>query len=429
MPRNPDYQTLHAGTDAAATRRQVELERRELLEPHRNYQLVDCDQHYYEPDDCFTRHLESKYRNEAIEVRRDQADGLGRIYRAGKRFRHLAGPLGERIHAPGSLREYFKSGSRTARNDSETFHASEFPEFVNDREARLRVMDSHEVEAVLMLPTLGVQVESECCATRECTPEVWFALMRSFNRWLEEDWGYGSDGRIFGAPLVSLYDAELAVKELDRLISVGAKAVILRAGPAYGRSPADPIFDPFWSRLQEADVVVAFHLGDFGYQDFFATEWGYGIDHYPAGSLGFERLTCMGDRAMPDTIAALILGNLFGRFPGLRCMIIELGSTWLPPLLKKLDQIKQGQNRIGVQLDEDPSETYRRHFWISPYYEDPWEDIIACVGADRVLLGSDWPHPESLPEPLDILEEIGIVSSANMRKILRDNTASLLGIG
>ena len=80
MPRNPDYQTLHAGTDAAATRRQVELERRELLEPHRNYQLVDCDQHYYEPDDCFTRHLESKYRNEAIEVRRDQADGLGRIY-------------------------------------------------------------------------------------------------------------------------------------------------------------------------------------------------------------------------------------------------------------------------------------------------------------------------------------------------------------
>ena len=261
--------------------------------------------------------------------------------------------------------------------------------------------------------------------------DVWFALLRSFNRWVEDDWGYGSDGRIFAAPLVSLFDPDLAVVELERLIRAGARVVILRAGPVYGRSPADPVFDPFWARVEEANVVVAFHTGDFGYEDFFATQWGYGKDHYglvTGFSHPFVSLTCGGDRAVIDTVAALIFGNLFGRFPRLRCMIIELGASWVPDLLKKMDMVWRRRNPVYERLEEEPSTIYQRHFWITPYYEDPWSEIIQSVGASRVLLGSDWPHPEGLSEPLDILEDMGLVSSEDLRLILRDNTASLLGI-
>ena len=431
MVRNADYrdQELQLSAEGKLSSREIEKQHRAVLEGYRDYQLIDCDQHYYEPDDCFTRHLESKYLDVAVEVRRDQADGLGRIYRAGQRFRHLSGPLGERTQAPGALREYFKSDGAEKASASANIRAEDFPEFIDDKAARLKVMDAHDVQATLMLPTLGVVVESECCATRDTSPEAWFALMRSFNRWVEEAWGFGADGRIFGAPLVSLYDPALAVVELERLIAAGARAVVLRAGPAYGYSPADEIFDPFWARVQEAGVVVAFHTGDFGYQDFFATEWGYGKEHKPFGSASaFERLTCGSERAISDTIAALIFGNLFGRFPELRFAVIELGSVWLRPLLKNLDHAWSRGTKDRARIADRPSDVYKKHFWISPYYEDPFDEVIEMVGADRVLLGSDWPHPEGVPEPLDMLEEMGLLSSEELRLIARDNTATLLGL-
>lgn len=425
--RNADTQLVHTQTaEEKAADQVLIMERRANYESKRDYKVIDCDQHYYEPDDCFTRHIEKKYAGEAIEVRRDQADGLGRLYRAGKRLRHVSGPLGESTAPPGALREYFKSHGQGYRPTGE-IQAKDYPEFMNDKAARLAVMDSHQLESVLLLPTLGVLAESECCALRDIEPETWYAIMRSFNRWIEDDWGYGADGRIFGAALVSLYEPTLAVIELERLINAGVKVVIVRAGSAYGRSPADPIFDPFWARIQEANLLVAFHLGDFGYQDTFGREWGYGTNHHPAAiASGFEALTCGGERAMSDVIAALVFGNLFGRFPGLRCAIIELGSVWMAPLLKKMDMYWGRGNRDKVQISEKPSEIVKRHFWISPYYEDPWQEIIDLMGVDHVIYGSDWPHPEGLPEPLDVLEEIGVVSHEDLRKIIRDNTLSLL---
>jgi len=407
-------------------RREVERERRAVLEAHCNYRLVDADQHYYEPDDCFTRHLESQYRDQAVEIRRDGADGRGRIYLAGQRFRHLPGPPGESVAQPGVMREYFKSEARDIKKDYDGVVGAEIPEWSN-RNARLRVLDQQQVEACLMLPTLGVLVENECC--RNVDAPVWYALMRSFNRWIEEDWGYGKDGRIFGVPLVSLFDPELAVVELERLLEAGAKVLLMRAGPVYGRSPADPVFDPFWARVQEAGVTVAFHIGDFGYLDWYAKEWGYGNEPFPVGAGDpFESITCGNDRVMPDMIAALIFGNLCGRFPDLRFLSIELGASWLPGLLRKMDMIWRTPSRTRNKIDELPSDVYRRNFWITPYYEDPWQDIIKAVGTSRVVLGSDWPHPEGLVEPLDLLEDIGVVSAEDLRLILRDNTAGLLGI-
>ena len=40
------------------------------------YGLYDADEHYYEPDDCFSRHIESGLRDRTIRVERG-ADGLG----------------------------------------------------------------------------------------------------------------------------------------------------------------------------------------------------------------------------------------------------------------------------------------------------------------------------------------------------------------
>ncbi len=47
------------------------------------------------------------------------------------------------------------------------------------------------------------------------------------------------------------------------------------------------------------------------------------------------------------------------------------------------------------------------------------------MGADRVILGSDWPHMEGLPEPRDLLDEIGGIALADQEKILYANATGL----
>ncbi len=54
---------------------------------------------------------------------------------------------------------------------------------------------------------------------------------------------------------------------------------------------------------------------------------------------------------------------------------------------------------------DDPVEIFRRHVWINPFWEDDLDAVVEWVGADRVIFGSDWPHIEALPQPLDYLPE------------------------
>src|SRR5258708_15638130 len=121
-----------------------------------------------------------------------------------------------------------------------------------DREARLAAMDAQGVEATLLFPTLAVCVEH----FMKHDPVQLYANFEAFNRWLEDDWGYAHQNRIFAAPLVSLRNVDLAVAELERVLDLGARVVSLRPGPAFGHSPADPMFDPFWAPGDEAGGPV-----------------------------------------------------------------------------------------------------------------------------------------------------------------------------
>ena len=393
--------------------------------PQLDFRLVDADQHYYEPDDCFTRHLEARYRKGAVEVRHDAPDGLGRVYLAGSRLGYFSVSPGDQTGPPGLLKSYFRGDGRAVRLDAQQVHGTSTPEFTK-KDVRLGVLDDHGVEAALMLPSLGLGIEHEA----RHDPATWYALMRAFNRWVEEDWGYGADGRLFGLPLQSLIDVDLAVKELERLIEAGAKGVLLRPGPIYGRSPADPHLDPFWARVQEANLLVAYHLSSFGYTELFSTQWGHPANTAVHRHTAFQQLTCMGDRAMADTVGALVLDNLFARFPALRILIVELGAAWMPRLLRKMDRVWNSATVRwpGGRPEERPSDIVRQHFWISPYYEEDFGSIVSAMGERRVVLGSDFPHPEGLAQPAELLEDLHGFDPAQVRAIMRDNTAELLGL-
>ena len=74
---------------------------------------------------------------------------------------------------------------------------------------------------------------------------------------------------------------------------------------------------------------------------------------------------------------------------------------------------------------EDPAATFKRHVWINPFWEDDPNEVAALVGSDRVIFGSDWPHIEGMPRPLDYVSELKEFSDADRQLILRDNTREL----
>ncbi|MFC5753900.1 amidohydrolase family protein [Actinomadura rugatobispora] len=388
------------------------------------YLLIDADGHYYEPDDCFTRHIEARFKDETVRVRRGD-DGLGRIYlRGGRTFMSVM--PGDYASAPGALEGLFAGEVADGFTHREVINAKDHPEFM-ERTARLALMDEQGLEATIMLPTLGVAVEYDM----RDDVDLSYASLRAFNRWLEEDWGYGADGRIFGVPMLSLLDIDRAMAELNRVIDAGARLVHLCPGPVGGRSPADPHFDPFWATVAEAGIPVVFHVSNSGYQHFYGTHWSEDPANPSHAQSPLQWALCNTERPVVDTLIALTLHNLFGRHPEVKIISIENGSNWLKPLFKSIDKAAALGRRgpmIGGQLPARPSEALAEHLWISPFPEDDVRDLIGTLGAGHVLFGSDYPHPEGLREPRDYLSRLAGFDAAVTRRVLRGNTAALLGI-
>lgn len=387
--------------------------------------FIDADNHFYESPDCFSRHIEHAYADRAITATR-QADGSWAVA-VGRAPFTFFDPKFDKTNPPGSLLDILRAKDQSPDIKwGDSYSADNMLPAFQRRDARLALMDEQGVQAAIMLPTFGIAVEDYMVGD----PEQLYANLRSFNRWLEEEWGF-ADGRIFSPPLLSLVDLDLAVAELDRVLAAGARIVHLRPGPiGNGRNPADPHYDPFWARLNEARIPVAFHIADSRYADV-SRAWGEDPDPNVREMTAFQWAFVHGDRPIMETFGALIYGNMFGRFPELRCISIENGSDWVPYLLRVLDK-KKGMGRyarwIGGRPAGRPSDTFKQHCFVSPYAEDDVGDLIDCIGASQVLFGSDYPHPEGLADPLSFQALLVGRTEAEIDLVMRENAASLLGI-
>ena len=389
-----------------------------------DYRIYDADNHYYEPDDCFTRHIEAKYRERTVWIDRSR-EGSGRMYVGDERCHFFSVGAADSIGPPGVMKDFLRGTTDEGGSPSlSPIDGLAVPEFV-DRNARLAKMDEQNVEACLILPTAGVGVEPQL---RE-QPDLLYPSLRAFNRWLEEDWGYGGDGRIYGAPLNSLLDRGQAIAELERVLDLGARFLVVTAGPVNGRSPGDPHFDPFWARCQESGINVVYHIGRTPFSEMYNTPWGL-RPHPPSHRHSLmEYALSFTERPIADTVTALIADNLFGRFPELKILSVEYGSWWVAPLLRKLDHIARLHSKDMWRFGAPPfppSETFRQNVWVTPFFEDDIPGLVEQIGADHVLNGSDYPHPEGLLWPAEFAGELAGLPEVAVRKIMRDNLAGLV---
>ncbi len=191
-----------------------------------------------------------------------------------------------------------------------------------------------------------------------------------------------------------------------------------------GLSLGDKRHDPVWARLAEASVPAAFHLGDSGYESTVGAAWG-GLDHFEGyGKTDILNRILVSNRAIHDTIASLVVHKVFTRHPMLRVASIENGSDWMHTLVRRL---RKQANQTPWIFADDPRDTIRQHVWVTPYLEEDLGELAELIGVERILFGSDWPHGEGCPEPLDFLKELDGFDETAVQRIMHDNAAELLG--
>jgi len=386
------------------------------------YPLFDADNHLYETEEAFLKYLPKAY---AGAIQYVQIKGRTKIAIRGQISEYIPNPTFEVVARPGAMEDYFARGNPEGKSRREIFGEPmrSIPAF-REPAPRLELMDELGIQRSLMFPTLASLLEERM----RDDPELIHVVVHSLNQWIEDVWSFNYKDRIFATPVISLPIVEKAIEELNWVYERGARAVLVRPAPVPGfrgpRSFALPEFDPFWKRASDLGVLIAMHSSDSGYARY-QQEWeGSKTEMLPFVTNVFRM---MGQwRPVSDAVASWVCHGALFRHPELKIAVIENGSAWLIPLLNELGDAykKAPEGFLG-----NPVEEVRRRIHISPFWEEDLGELSSIVGVERVLFGSDYPHPEGLAEParyIDVLNERTKLTDEEKAKIMGGNLARLM---
>ena len=100
---------------------------------------------------------------------------------------------------------------------------------------------------------------------------------------------------------------------------------------------------------------------------------------------------------------------------------VELGA----PLI---DALAHSYAKQPLLYEEDPVAVLRRNIWIHPFFEEDPVGLITAIGPDKVVFGSDYPHPEGLADPVSYVKELASLPEDDVKRIMGGNLAEALKV-
>jgi len=372
------------------------------------FPMIDIDAHYTEPPELWISRAPASLRDVAPRVVRT--------------------PEGSDTWIVGRDTPLSPPGFCVIRADGSkavgTFSLSRFDEMTaaaSDTAARVRAMQELGISRQVLYPNVlgfagAALMRIADTALRDFCITAYNAAAAEVQR--------DSGGRLLPQAMLPFWDVRAATRELERCHeALGLTGFTMMDSPeAWGLpSLADVAWDPLWSTAQERRLPVNFHIGSGG-----ATAMAVwpGVEMPRSLGAGSTILFIANARC----IVNLIFSGLLDRFPSLNFVSVESGIGWLPFVLEAAEyQVDEN----GVDLPLRPMEYFRRQIYASFWFEK--RDVAACVarlGADNVMVETDFPHPTCLyPGPRKKLEEaVASLSEADQRKIFYGNAARVYGV-
>jgi aminocarboxymuconate-semialdehyde decarboxylase len=221
-------------------------------------------------------------------------------------------------------------------------------------------------------------------------------------------------GRIAALGGVPLQDPELAAVELEAVLDAGLAGVELPASVG-GAYLGDPRFEPFWGVAAAGGALVFVHPTTRGFDDPAFAE------HYLWNTVGnpLETTICA---------AQMTMAGVMERHPALRVLLAHGGGA-LPALRGRLRHAHRFQPDASARLHEPPPESIRRFYFDTVTHDaELLRALVGFAGADRVLLGTDYPFDMADPDPLATVRSCGL-DHADEAAVMGGNAADLLGLG
>ncbi|MFJ8982459.1 amidohydrolase family protein [Streptomyces sp. NPDC102282] len=218
--------------------------------------------------------------------------------------------------------------------------------------------------------------------------------------------------RLRGLGLVPLQHPELAVEALDDALGRGLLGVEI-SSHAPGRELSDPAYEPLWTRAEESGAVLFLH--PFGCTlDERLDRW------YLSNTVGQPTENAV-------ALSHLIFSGVLDRHPGLK-LIAAHGGGYLPTHIGRSDHAWSTRSDAGAGCAHLPS-SYLRRLYFDSLVHDPHvlRELVRVAGADRVLLGSDFPFDMGSEDPVGALRAAGL-PRADFDAVRGNNAAALLNL-
>nr|ABP42845.1 amidohydrolase 2 [Mycolicibacterium gilvum PYR-GCK] len=387
----------------------------------RDAPIFDADQHMYETPDALTKFLPDRYTR---AVQYGQFGRHTRIVINNRVSDFIPNPTFERVAAPGAHEKFF-AGENTEGLTLREMQgpAIEAPAATRNPADRVAELDRQGVREALNYPTLASLIEH---ATAD-DPELTLAVIHALNQWMAEHWTFDYQGRVFSTPIINLSEVDGAQRELEYILTQGARVALIKPGPVNGlrgwRSPALPEFDPFWRDVESAGLPIVLHAS-YPPLDDYVGKWEPPYTQNFMTQSAF-RWMVLGHREIADMITALICHGTLTRFPKLRIASVENGSSWIFPLFNDFEELAK---KMPQNFGEHPLDVFRRNIWVSPFWEGCVSDVVTTVGWDKVMFGSDYPHPEGLPEPKGFWKYAEGMDVRRTYDFMGDNARRFMGL-
>jgi predicted TIM-barrel fold metal-dependent hydrolase len=225
--------------------------------------------------------------------------------------------------------------------------------------------------------------------------------------------------------LVSLADADEAVREARRAVTeLGAPGIAV--SPFCGRRHLDdPALEPLWSLAEELGAAIGIHGGRSTTAPLLPQESFRDQKRYYAMAHPFGQMMAMGDLAM---------GGVLARHPSLRVVFLESGIGWVRWYADRLDEgwesVTEGGGGSAGTTELPPTEyLFAGNCYFSCEPDEPdLPHLVRSVGEDRVVFASDYPHFDcKFPHSVDAIGKSGL-AEALLQKVVRANPERLYGL-
>lgn len=361
--------------------------------------LISADSHVIELPDLWEERLPKGMRGRSPRVYYDEGkeswmfgcpevppQAVGGLFMAGQRHEELA--------------KVQKAGFSAAREGGW------------DPLARIKDMEIDGVSGEVLYPSLGLGM---FCIEDAALQEASF---RVYNDWLIE-FCKGAPDRLYGIALISVYDIDRAVAELERCKKEGLRGAMIWQVPHPKLPFTSDHYERFWASAEELQMPVSLHILT-GHGDSRDRQKFKGLERYRWG----VNQTAEIQNALFD----LIFSGVFDRFTHLKVVSVENEIGWIPFWIGQCDKyFYRYRSMTPLAIGKRPSEYLQSQIFATFFNDHVGGRLLSWWGVENCMWSNDYPHQNSTwPKSREVIaRDLGDLPPSHRTKLLQANVERL----